>query len=178
MVEVEVTDEFIAWYEALSDGDAEQVDRYVALLERHGVTLRYPYSSDVKGSKYALRELRVQSGGRPLRIFYAFDPKRMAILLFGGDKTGDARFYEKYVPIERWVAQETLKMNLRELRKQLGVTQKELSKRIKMAQSELSRTERRSDHMLSTLRDYVEGLGGRLEIRAVFDDKQVDLYGV
>jgi hypothetical protein len=41
---------------------------------------------------------RVQSGGRPLRIFYAFDPRRTAILLIGGDKTGRDRFYEEFVP--------------------------------------------------------------------------------
>jgi hypothetical protein len=46
-----------------------------------------------------MRELRVQSGGKPLRIFYAFDPRRTAILLIGGNKTGDDRFYEKYIPI-------------------------------------------------------------------------------
>jgi hypothetical protein len=46
-----------------------------------------------------MRELRVQSGGRPLRIFYAFDPRRTAILLIGGDKTGNDRFYEEYIPI-------------------------------------------------------------------------------
>jgi hypothetical protein len=45
-----------------------------------------------------MRELRVQSGGVPLRIFYAFDPRRTAILLIGGDKTGEDRFYEEYVP--------------------------------------------------------------------------------
>ena len=46
-----------------------------------------------------MRELRVQSGGNPIRVFYAFDPRRVAILLIGGDKTGDKRFYEKYIPI-------------------------------------------------------------------------------
>jgi hypothetical protein len=46
-----------------------------------------------------MRELRVQSGGRPLRVFYAFDPVRNAVLLIGGDKTGDDRFYETFVPI-------------------------------------------------------------------------------
>ncbi len=46
-----------------------------------------------------MRELRVQSGGRPLRVFYAFDPRRYAILLIGGDKTGDGRFYERMIPI-------------------------------------------------------------------------------
>jgi hypothetical protein len=46
-----------------------------------------------------MRELRVQSGGRPLRVFYAFDPRRSAILLIGGDKTGDNRFYERMAPV-------------------------------------------------------------------------------
>lgn len=46
-----------------------------------------------------MRELRVQSGGRPLRIFYAFDPRRTAILLAGGDKTGAERFYETFIPV-------------------------------------------------------------------------------
>ena len=46
-----------------------------------------------------MRELRVQSGGRPIRVLYAFDPRRAAILLIGGDKTGDSRFYERMVPI-------------------------------------------------------------------------------
>jgi hypothetical protein len=46
-----------------------------------------------------MRELRVQSGGHPLRIFYAFDPRRAAILLIGGDKTGDDNFYARSIPI-------------------------------------------------------------------------------
>jgi hypothetical protein len=46
-----------------------------------------------------MRELWVQSGGKPLRVFYAFDPRRMAILLIGGDKTGDKRFYDRLIPL-------------------------------------------------------------------------------
>ena len=46
-----------------------------------------------------MRELRVQSRGRPLRIFYAFDPRRTAILLVGGDKTGDDQFYETFISV-------------------------------------------------------------------------------
>jgi len=46
-----------------------------------------------------MRELRTQSGGRPLRTLYAFDPRRSAILLIGGEKTGDDRWYEKFVPL-------------------------------------------------------------------------------
>lgn len=60
----------------------------------------FPYSSDVRGSRHGqMRELRVQSHGAPLRVFYAFDPRRTAILLIGGDKTGDDRFYERMVPV-------------------------------------------------------------------------------
>lgn len=46
-----------------------------------------------------MRELRIQSSGKPLRVFYAFDPRRTAILLIGGDKTGDDRFYETFTPV-------------------------------------------------------------------------------
>ena len=45
-----------------------------------------------------MRELRVQGGGRPLRVFYAFDPRRTSILFIGGDKTGNDRFYEQDLP--------------------------------------------------------------------------------
>jgi hypothetical protein len=64
-----------------------------------GPRLPFPYSSAVNGSNHDhMRELRVQSGGRPLRVFYAFDPRRTAILLIGGDKTGDDRFYKRMTP--------------------------------------------------------------------------------
>ena len=46
-----------------------------------------------------MRELRVQSGGKPIRIFYAFDPRRIAILLIGNTKKGDERFHRRYVPL-------------------------------------------------------------------------------
>jgi hypothetical protein len=97
MVKIEGTDEFEAWFLALADRDAEAVARAVGLLEQKGVTLGFPHSSGIKGS-LAMRELRVQSGGRPLRVFYAFDPLRRAVLLLGGDKTGNPRFYEALVP--------------------------------------------------------------------------------
>ena len=45
-----------------------------------------------------MRELRIQHQGRPYRVLYAFDPRRVAILLLGGDKTGNDRWYEKFVP--------------------------------------------------------------------------------
>jgi len=89
------TDEFEAWFLGLDLGDAQAVDRVVGLLEAKGVALGHPHSSAIKGWSHAIRELRVQSGGRPLRVFYAFDPARDAVLILGGDKTGDDRFYER-----------------------------------------------------------------------------------
>ena len=97
MVEVVATDEFIAWYVDLADGDAEAVTEAVDVLQSMGLGLGYPQASAIKGSKYALRELRIQSSGRPLRVVYAFDPRRNAVLIIGGDKTGDGRFYERII---------------------------------------------------------------------------------
>jgi hypothetical protein len=97
---VEYTDEFGHWYEELAEKAQNDIDRTVGLLEVSGPQLPFPYSSGIAGSKHGnMRELRVQSGGKPIRIFYAFDPRRSAILLIGGDKTGDARFYEKMIPV-------------------------------------------------------------------------------
>lgn len=97
-MEVIATDEFAGWYRDLDEQAAEAVGYSVGLLEARGVALHYPHSSAIEGSEYAIRELRVQAGGRPLRIFYAFDPQRDAVLLIGGDKTGDDRFYKRLVP--------------------------------------------------------------------------------
>jgi hypothetical protein len=97
---VEYTDEFDAWWKSLGEAEQEDVAAYVGLLEERDVRLGFPHSSGIAQSKHAhMRELRVQSGGKPLRVFYAFDPRRMAILLIGGDKTGDKRFYETFIPI-------------------------------------------------------------------------------
>lgn len=98
--EVEYTDEFGAWWSRLNEAEQADVAATVSLLEEWGVRLGFPHSSGIKGSRHShMRELRVQSGGRPIRVFYAFDPVRAAILLIGGDKTGDGRFYEAFVPV-------------------------------------------------------------------------------
>jgi len=99
MTDVVVTDRFKEWYEALSMQEQEAVFRVVTLLEGRGVSLGYPYSSAIEGSRHALRELRVQHQGRPYRVLYAFDPERNAVLLLGGDKGGNERFYEQSIPI-------------------------------------------------------------------------------
>ena len=61
-----------------------------------------------------MRELRAQSRGRPVRVLYAFDPRRTSILLIGGDKTGNDRFYEQHVP----VADDLYDTHLRTLRQE------------------------------------------------------------
>ena len=98
VIEVVGTDEFEDWFLGFSDTDGEAVVRVVGLLEAKGTALGFPYTSSIAASSFPLRELRIQSGGRPLRVLYAFDPKRQAVLLIGGDKTGDDRFYERMLP--------------------------------------------------------------------------------
>lgn len=111
VVEVVVTDEFRAWYIGLDDPGAEDVTAAIDVLAEQGVALGYPRSSAINDAAFALRELRVQSNGRPLRIFYAFDPARQAVLLIGGDKTGDNRFYENMIPQAERIWKEYLDEN-------------------------------------------------------------------
>ena len=105
---VVVTDEFVTWYEGLSEAEQDRVAFTIGLLEERGVTLPHPYSSAIKGASFALRELRTQAEGDPLRTLYAFDPSRQAVLLIGGDKTGDARFYDRMIPIAERIWHEYL----------------------------------------------------------------------
>lgn len=97
---VEQTDEFEDWWSRLTEPEQVDVVASVQLLEVRGPQLGYPHSSGINGSRHGrMRELRVQHKGHPYRIFYAFDPRRTAILLIGGDKTGDNDFYTRMVPI-------------------------------------------------------------------------------
>ena len=98
--EVEYTEEFEVWWDALTVAEQIDVDAAVRLLESKGPTLGYPQSSSIHRSKHShMRELRIQHQGRPYRVLYAFDPRRMALLLLGGDKTGDDQWYEHVVPL-------------------------------------------------------------------------------
>ncbi len=113
--EVEYTNEFEIWWQTLRENQQDDIVSVVQILKEKGAQLSFPYSSDVKGSKNShLRELRIQSGGKPIRIFYAFDLRRVAILLIGGDKTGDNRFYEKYIPIADRLYEEYLQEIIQE----------------------------------------------------------------
>lgn len=97
MTEVFYTDEFGKWAEGLNEDEQDSVIAVVKLLANSGVLLDYPFSSAIKGCKRAFRELRPKQGKSPLRVVYAFDPRRDAVLIIGGDKSGDPRFYERIV---------------------------------------------------------------------------------
>ena len=73
------------------------------------------------------------------------------------------------------VRAELEELTLRALRQGLELTQVEVGRSAQMTQSELSRVESRNDHLTSTLRRYVEALGGELEISAVFGERRVKL---
>ena len=97
--EVEYTDEFGDWWMTLTEDEQDSIDVVVGLLENKGPSLPFPYSSGIQGSRHShMRELRVQHQGEPYRILYAFEPRRVAILLLGGNKSGDDRWYEQNVP--------------------------------------------------------------------------------
>jgi hypothetical protein len=97
---VEYTDEFGQWWETLTSAEQSSLEAGVRLLEQFGPSLSRPFADTVKGSRHSnMKELRTQCKGRPLRTFFAFDPRRSAILLIGGDKTGDDRFYDRMTPL-------------------------------------------------------------------------------
>jgi hypothetical protein len=76
---VRYTDEFREWWNNLSLGEQESVRHIVEILSRYGLTLGFPYSSGVSGSRFSrMRELRIQHEGRPYRVLYAFDPNQDA----------------------------------------------------------------------------------------------------
>ena len=96
---VELTEEAAAWYMGLGDADANRIAASFDELERRGPALGRPFVDSVKGSRHHnMKELR--SIGGHLRALFAFDPRRHAIVLLGGDKAGDWRgWYARNIPI-------------------------------------------------------------------------------
>ena len=85
MTVVHETEEFEVWFECLDKRDQEAVVRVVRLLKVNGVTLGQPRSSALRGSRF------------PLRVLYAFDPRREAVVLLGGNKAKEASFYRRAI---------------------------------------------------------------------------------
>ncbi len=97
---IEFTDEFERWWTSLSEDEQVEIGAKVELLEEHGPTLPRPHADRIESSRHSnMKELRGKVDERHLRVLYAFDPARTAVLLIGGDKTGNPKWYEKFVPI-------------------------------------------------------------------------------
>jgi hypothetical protein len=98
-----ITDEYEHWFLSLTNDEQIDVLAMVDILEIKGPQLSRPYADTLQGTKKVrnLKELRIQHAGKPYRVFYAFDPKRNAILLCGGRKDGsdDKQFYQQMIPI-------------------------------------------------------------------------------
>ena len=92
------TSEAAAWYRGLGARDAERITAALDLLERRGPQLGRPAADSIHGSRHRnMKELR--SFGGNLRALFAFDPRREAVILLGGDKTGDWKgWYERSIP--------------------------------------------------------------------------------
>ncbi len=89
MWNITTADPFDDWYDSLNDKDRENVLVKLHLLHELGPRLSRPHSDTLQGSQFPnMKELRIQSQGRPLRVFYAFDPERQAVLLCAGNKKG------------------------------------------------------------------------------------------
>jgi hypothetical protein len=97
--EVVFTDEFGAWWNGLSQEEQDDIAHSVGLLQDKGPQLKRPHADIVHGSQFPnMKELRIQHRGRPYRVLFIFDSERNAVLLIGGDKTGNNRWYLEYVP--------------------------------------------------------------------------------
>jgi hypothetical protein len=92
--------EFEEWFFAQDVEVQKSVAMVLDILEEQGASLGRPYVDTIKGSAFTnMKELRVQHDGNPYRILFAFDPQRQAVLLIGGNKGGDKRWYEKNILI-------------------------------------------------------------------------------
>jgi hypothetical protein len=98
--DVVLDDEFAAWLDELNADVRNAILAHAALLRERGPTLSRPYVDTLEGSVFPnMKELRVQFRGDPWRILFAFDSKRAAVLLLGGNKRGDRRWYKTQIPI-------------------------------------------------------------------------------
>ncbi len=77
--------------------------------------------------------------------------------------------------VQARVEREVEALTLKAMREELSLTQVEVSRNADMTQSQLSRLESGTDQLTSTLRRYVEALGGKLEITAVFGNRRIKL---
>lgn len=114
--EVEYTDEFEAWWDDISGDDQERITAAVETLEEHGPNLKRPLVGEIANKKKTLKNLKeLIPPASDIRILFAFDPRRSAILLLGGDKSGNWEgWYDENVP----AAEKLYEIHLKDLRKE------------------------------------------------------------
>ena len=107
-------DEFDSWFDRQHVNLQDEILKVIGLLAIKGPALSRPHVDHIKGSSLKnMKELRVQWQGDPYRILFAFDPGRSALMLLGGNKAGDKRWYTKNIPL----AEERFRAHLSELAK-------------------------------------------------------------
>lgn len=98
--QVLLDEEFSQWLRGQDIDLRKEIAAHSELLKQYGPMLGRPRVDTVKGSRFPnMKELRIQWKGQPWRMLFAFDPKRRSVLLLGGNKQGDKRWYEKNVPV-------------------------------------------------------------------------------
>ncbi len=98
MWRIEFTAEFERWWRALDASAMEALAHDIDVLEAVGPGLGRPIVGSVRGSRFRnMKEIRTTHGRQVLRVLFAFDPHRSAVLLVGGDKRGDRRFYDRAI---------------------------------------------------------------------------------
>jgi len=98
--QVLLDEDFAKWLSEQETNVRIAIASHYNVLSVYGAMLGRPQVDTVKGSKFTnMKELRIQCKGEPWRVLFAFDPKRRSILLVGGNKQSDKRWYDKNIPI-------------------------------------------------------------------------------
>jgi hypothetical protein len=98
----ELHDDFDPEFDELQDDVQDEITASMILLEKFGPNLGRPHVDTLKGSRHAnMKELRFNAADGVWRIAFAFDPRRRAVLLVGGDKSGvsEKRFYKELIRV-------------------------------------------------------------------------------
>ena len=100
MWDIIFSEEIQQWFDEVDEDALESIYSILEVLAEIGPGLGRPYVDTIKESKHKnMKELRVQNKKRVFRLFFIFDPVRNAVMLLGGDKRGDKRFYKRMIPL-------------------------------------------------------------------------------